>query len=176
MDMWQIALKINPNYDVAHYNIHSVLKQKGDFLNAREYLKKSVESPQCHFKELWTKELQQLEHEIAYIQELNALSQQLTLLEKEPTKFNEAREIRKQLDEVNNLHKKFEESQKQNLTLIQQEENQLKARLLQVEKDKQTISKLITPEEIIKARDSNFMLIKETVNKMIKPEIINAKT
>ncbi len=176
MDMWQIALKINPNYDVAHYNTHSILKQVGNFIEARDYLKKAIESPACHFKDLWTKELQQLEHEIRYIQELNILSQQLVALEKDPAKFNEAREIRRQLDEINNLHKKFEESQKQNLTLIQQEENQIKARLVQVEKDKQVISKAITPEEIIKARDNNFNIIKETVSKLLKPEVINAKT
>src|SRR3990167_8705912 len=36
VDMWQISGKINPQYDVAWYNISSVLKQKGDFVNARE--------------------------------------------------------------------------------------------------------------------------------------------
>lgn len=176
IDMWQIAIKINPVYDVAHYNIHSVLKQRGDFINARDYLKKAIDSPQCHFKELWTKELQQLEHEMNYIQELNILSQQLAILEKDPAKLNEVKEIRKQLDEVNNLHKKFEESQKKDLTLIQQEENQLKARLVQIKKDKAMVSKSITPEKIVEARDSNFTFIKETVNKMIKPEIIDAET
>ena len=176
VDMWQIALKINPAYDVAHYNIHSILKQRGDFINAREYLKKAIDSLQCHFKELWIKEMQQLEHEIAYIQELNVLSQQLTILEKDPAKLEEARNIRKQLDEVNNLHIKFGENQKKNLTFIQQEENQLKTRLIQLEKDKGTISKPITPEEIVKARDTNFIFIKETVNKLIKPEVINANS
>ena len=176
VDMWQIALKINPAYDVAHYNIHSILKQRGDFINAREYLKKAIDSLQCHFKELWIKEMQQLEHEIAYIQELNVLSQQLTILEKDPAKLEEARNIRKQLDEVNNLHIKFGENQKKNLTFIQQEENQLKTRLIQLEQDKATISKPITPEEIVKARDTNFIFIKETVNKLIKPEVINANS
>lgn len=176
IDMWQIALKINPNYDVAHYNIHSVLKQRGDFINAREHLKKAVESPQCHFKELWTKELQGLEHEIQYIQELNVLSQQLTILEKDPNKLNETKEIRRQLDEINNLHKKFEESQKNNLTLIQQEENQLKARLVQLAKDKEITSKPLSSDDLIKARDNNFTIIKETVNDILKPVVINAKT
>ncbi len=176
IDMWQIAIKINPTYDVAHYNISSVYKQKGDLNGARGFLQKAVESPQCHFKDLWTKELAQLDHEINYVNELNALSQQLIILEKNPKKLQQAKEIRKQLDEVNNLHEKFEENKKQNLTLIQQEENNLKAKLIQIEKEKDNFSKPINPEDIIKARDNNFNYIKEAVSSMTKPEVTNAKT
>lgn len=168
MDMWQISLKINPTYDVAHYNIHSVLKQRGDFINARDFLKKAVDSPQCHFKELWGKELQQLEHEMNYIQELNALSQQLATLERDPSKNEQVKMIRKQLDEINNLHTRFMESQKRNLILIQQEENQLKVRLVEIEKSKVAASQAIKPEAVIDARDKNFAFVKETVNGMLK--------
>lgn len=173
MDMWKISLKINPNYDVAHYNIHSVLKQRGEFVTAKDHLQKAIASPQCHFRELWTKELGMLDHEIGYINELNGLSQQLALLERDPAKAEQARAIRKQLDEVNNLHKKFEESQKNNLTLIQQEENQLRARLVELERNKADVSKPIAPEVIISARDRNFSFVKETVNNMLKVEVKN---
>lgn len=168
VDMWQIAIKINPSYDVAHYNISSVLKQRGDFVNARESLKKAVESPQCHFKELWTKELTQLEHEINYVNELNAISAQLSEMEKNPSKFEQARAIRKQLDEINNLHKKFEETQKHNLTVIQQEEDSLKTKLIKLNEDKANFSKPLSTDELIKARDNNFNYIKEAVNNMLK--------
>lgn len=176
VDMWQIALRINPHYDVAHYNIHSILKQRGDFINAKNHLQKAIESPQCHFKELWIKELQQLEHEIGYIQELNKLSEQLSILERDPAKFEEARNIRKQLDEVNNIHKKFEEDRQKKLNLIQQEEQGLKTRLIQLDKTKQDFSQPISSDKIVQARDEGFTYIKETVNKMIKPEVINANT
>lgn len=177
IDMWQIALKINPAYDVAHYNIHSVLKQRGDFAGAREYLKKAVDSPQCHFNVKWGEELAQLDHEINYIKELNNLSQQLVILDRDPERAKEAQGIRKQLDEINNLHKKFEESQKNNLTLIQQEENQLKARLIQLQKNKETVSKPLSSDELIKARDNNFSIIKDTVNRMLQPiQIKNENT
>ena len=176
VDMWQIAAKINPGYDVALYNISSVLQQRGDFVNAREHLKKAIDSPQCHFRELWTKQLEQLEHEINYIQELNNLNQQLVILEKNPEKTKEVGEIRRQLDEVNSLHKRFEEKQKQELSIIQQEEDQLKTRLIQLGVNRQRISIPIIPTEIIKMRDNNFSFIKETVNNIVKSEATNAKT
>lgn len=173
VDMWQIAIKINPQYDVAYYNISSVLKQKGDFIGAREYLKKAVETPQCHFKELWGKELESLEHEINYSKENTELGKRLLLLEADPAKKSEVQNIRKQLDEINNLHKKFEESQKQNLVLVQREEKQLKERLVQLDKEKIEFSKPLNMEILVKARDNNFILVKETVDRMLKIENTN---
>ena len=176
IDMWQISGKINSHYDVAWYNIHSVLKQKGDLNGSREFLKKAIDSPGCHFRDHWTGELQQLDHEINYVNELNQLSQQLVLIEKNPAKQQEVANIRKQLDEINSLHKKFEEFKKQNLVLIQQEEQQLKTKLVQLEKTKEEISKPLKMEDLIRARDNNFSFVKEAVNNMLKIETINAKT
>lgn len=175
MDMWAISVKINPDYDVGYYNLSSVLRQKGDLVKAREYLLKAVSCPSCHFKEAWDKELKQLDHELAYINELNQLSNQLTQLEKDPAKAQEVVNIKKQLEQVNNLHKVFEESQKKNLTLIQQEEDSLKTRLVQLEKSKEEISKPLTSEKLIEARDKNFMIIKNSVNNMYKVESPNAE-
>ncbi len=175
MDMWAISVKINKDYDVGYYNLSSVLRQKGDLVKAREYLSKAVNCPSCHFKESWDKELKQLDHELAYINELNQLSDKLTQLEKDPTKAQEVANIKKQLEQVNNLHKVFEESQKKNLTLIQQEQDSLKTRLIQLEKNKEEVSKPLTSEKLIEARDKNFMIIKNSVNNMYKAESSNAE-
>lgn len=175
MDMWAISVKINPNYDVGYYNLSSVLRQKGDLVKAREYLLKAVSCPSCHFKETWDKELKQLDHELAYITELNQLSDKLNQLEKDPTKTQEVINIKKQLEQVNNLHKIFEDNQKKNLTLIQQEEDSLKARLIMLNKNKEEATKPLTSERLIEARDKNFMIIKNTVNNMYKVESSNAE-
>ena len=175
MDMWSISVKINPNYDVGYYNLSSVLRQKGDLVKAREYLFKAINCPSCHFKDIWDKELKQLDHELAYITELNQLSEKLNQLEKDPSKTQEAINIKKQLEQVNNLHKIFEDNQKKNLTLIQQEEDSLKARLTILNKNKEETSKPLTSEKLIEARDKNFMIIKATVSNMYKAENNNAE-
>jgi tetratricopeptide (TPR) repeat protein len=175
MDMWAISVKINPNYDVGYYNLSSVLRQKGDLVKAREYLLKAVSCPSCHFKDIWDKELKQLDHELAYITELNQLSEKLNQLEKDPSKTQEAINIKKQLEQINNLHKIFEDNQKKNLTLIQQEEDSLKARLTILNKNKEETSKPLTSEKLIEARDKNFMIIKATVSNMYKAESNNAE-
>lgn len=176
VDMWQIAGKINPQYDVAWYNIHSVLRQKGDFVGARDYLKKAVDSPQCHFKEKWAEELKALEHEMQYMNEINQLNQQLSLIEKDPNKQQEIINIKKQLEDLNNLHKIFEERKKDKLVLIQQEENGLKTRLIELQKTKEELNKGLSQAELIKARDMNFNIIKESVNNISKQKVINANT
>ena len=175
-DMWNIAVKINPDYDVAYYNISSVLKQKGDFVGSRDNLKKAIASKHCHFKELWNTELAQLEHEINYVQELNTLNGKLVSLEKEPDKMQQVKDMRKQLDEVNNLHKKFEEHRSKQITLITAEERQLRERLIQLGKDKDDVSKPKNITELINARDNNFKYIKEAAEKLSKIEVVNAKT
>ena len=100
----------------------------------------------------------------------------MTLLENDPTKLEKPRQIISQSDEFNNLHKKFEEAQKQNLVLVQQEEMKVKEKLIQIEKQKIELVKPLPIGELIKARDSNFTFIKQTVNNMLTTEIINAKS
>ena len=175
MDMWAISTKINKDYDVGYYNISSCLRQKGELIKAREFLLKAVTCPSCHFKETWDKELKQLDHELNYIKELNELSNKLGILEKDPTKTKEIEGIKKQLDGTNNLHKIFESNQKMNLTLIQQEQDSLKARLVEIDKNKEIVSKPLTPEKLIEARDRNFNIIKNTVTNMYKTESNNAE-
>ena len=166
VDMWQIAIKINPEYDVAYYNISSVMKQGGDLVRSREFLKKAVDSPKCHFKDLWTKELTQLDHELSYIKDVNEISARLNELKKTPEKQQEALNLEKQLQEINNLHKIWEEQKKKNLILIQQEEQNLQLKMVELARTKEQVLKGISPEELIKARDQNFGVLKETVKRM----------
>lgn len=175
MDMWAISIKINPNYDVGYYNISSCLRQKGDLVKAREFLAKAVNCPQCHFKDAWDRELAQLDHELNYVKELNELADKLNKLEKDPTKTQEVINIKQQLEQVNNIHKIFEDNKNKNLTYIQQEENGLKTKLIQLEKSKEEVSKPFTSEQLVEARDKNFMIIKSAVDNMCKPENKNAE-
>jgi hypothetical protein len=175
MDMWAISIKINPNYDVGYYNISSCLKQKGELIKAREYLLKAVTCPSCHFKEIWDKELVQLDHELNYIKELNELSNKLDFINKDSNKTKEVEGIKNQLNEINNLHKIFESNQKNKLTLIQQEQDSLKAKLVEIDKNKEIISKPLTPEKLIEVRDINFNIIKNAVNNMYKMGSNNAE-
>ena len=64
MDYWLAATRVNPEYDVPWYNLHSTLKSKGDFKSARTYLVKAVSAKTCHFKDMWSKELEKLDREL----------------------------------------------------------------------------------------------------------------
>ena len=167
MDMWMIATKINPDYDVGYYNLHSFCKQQGNLTKAKEFLEKAINSKHCHFKELWTKELEQLNHEIGYVDERNKLTQQISELSKDIANKEKLDKIILQLTAIDNLHIKFQESKNHNLVLLQQEEKQLKERLLNLEKNKENLLQPITMEDLIKMRDYNFSLVKEGINQLV---------
>lgn len=170
VDMWMISSKINPEFDVPYYNIYSFLRQQGQFLQARGFLEKAIKAGLCHFKELWTKELQQLDQEIQYIQEIQQLNTSLSEAEKDPSKKEQAIALKKQLEEIHNLHKLVSEKRKNEFILIQQEEQSLEAKLVQIKKAKEEAQRPIPIEELIKARNYNFSILKESVNKLLKPE------
>lgn len=174
MDMWMVSTKINPDYDVGHYNLHSLWKQRGDLKKAKEFLEKAIQSKSCHFRELWAKELEQLNHEINYVNERNKLLQQINELSKDIANKEMVEKITLQLTAIDNIHKKFEESKNQNLVLVQQEEKQLKEKLVNLEKIRANLSQPVNIEDLVKIRDQNFILVKETVNKML--EKINEAT
>ena len=75
VDMWNVAIRINPQYDVAYYNIYSALKAQKQWQMARQHLVKSIESPLSHFKDRWIKELAGLDREVIYDNILNSLIQ-----------------------------------------------------------------------------------------------------
>ena len=74
LDCWNTSIRINPDYDVPYYNIYShyrsnafVQIQHGNFVPAIEMLKqaslileKCINAKICHFKEQWTKELNEI--------------------------------------------------------------------------------------------------------------------
>jgi protein O-mannosyl-transferase len=64
MDYWSAAIKINPDYDVPYYNLYSTQKLKGDFVNARKNLIGAINTPTCHFRDMWTKELANFDKEL----------------------------------------------------------------------------------------------------------------
>ena len=64
IDYWTSAIKINPNYDVPYYNLFSTLKMRGDFINARKHLVGAINTPTCHFKDMWSKELENFDSEL----------------------------------------------------------------------------------------------------------------
>ena len=156
IDVWLISTKINPEYDVAWYNLGSVFRQKGDLVKAHEFLKKAVNSKLCHFKEVWGKELEDLEHELQFLQEFNTLKQKLSTV-----KADEAVKLNQQLDELIKLQQTAEEQRKQKLTIIQREENELRSQLLNTEKTKKTLEQPVDLKLLIQSRDNNFMQIRE---------------
>ena len=81
VDMWNIAIRINPQYDVAYYNIYSILKAQKQWGIARQHLVKAIESPLCHFKDRWQKELIGLDKETAYCNNLSDYRQRNMLKE-----------------------------------------------------------------------------------------------
>jgi len=64
IDYWIMATKVNPNYDVPYYNLYSTLKLRGDFNNSRKNLVCAISAPTCHFREMWTKELEKFDKEL----------------------------------------------------------------------------------------------------------------
>lgn len=65
-DMWNIAIRTNPKYDVPYYNLYALLRSQKQWAIARNFLVKAVEAPTCHFKDTWTQELVGFDKEVAY--------------------------------------------------------------------------------------------------------------
>jgi hypothetical protein len=165
MDMWQISCKINPDYDVGYYNIHSIIKKQGDLAKASEMLTKAVNSKGCHFKEQWAKELVELNHEIEFIKEFEAMRVQLDTFEKLPDKKDQAHKLREQLEAINQIKAAMDTQRQQQLTLVQQEESTLRAKMIIVEQAKKQLVE--TPiEQLIKIRDMNFNNLKMGVKQL----------
>lgn len=175
LDMWQISANINPDYDVAFYNLHSVIRGRGDILKARELLSKAVNAKCCHFKEQWGKELAEIDREIAFAQEIDIVYKQLAELDKDPSKKPQADAARNELTRLMTIQKEMEENRKKNITLVLQDESTLKVKLVQIQQIKEQVSKPIPIDEILKVRRNNFAIIKQGVDSLIK-EVKNADT
>lgn len=156
LDMWLIALKINSTYDVAHYNISSTLKTKGQLADAAKHLKLAVESPQCHFKELWTAELINLNHEIEYATNTNSLKVKCNELLNDPAKKPQAEQILGRIAELEKFHLKVQERQKADLTLLEQQQKDLEVKLVNIKQAQDNVKKPIDIGELVKARDAQY--------------------
>ena len=167
LDMWQIALKINKDYDVAHYNISSTLKSRGDFTNAHKHLKAAIDCPTCHFKDKWVVELKDLEHEMEYIKFASTLQNNIMELMKDPEKKAEAEKLKKKMDDLQKFHIELEKKRKEEVVLIEQKEKGLKEKIVQLEKQKEVMVKPIPPNQLISLRDTGTMKIKEEFEKII---------
>lgn len=90
MDFWHRGTQLNPDYDVNWYNIGSALRtqagqamDQGNWTTAlaflqksRDYFDKAVNTKTCHFKELWTTQLREVEAEIAWGSQVMAIPMQ----------------------------------------------------------------------------------------------------
>lgn len=85
VDMWNIATRLNPQYDVPFYNLYSVFRAQRQWGMARGYIIKAIESPLSHFKVRWQKELEGFDKEATFFTNFMTLRAQ--------RKFQEARAL-----------------------------------------------------------------------------------
>ena len=168
VDMWLIGTNINKEYDVAWYNLSSTLKTKGQLPQAVEYLKKAVASPQCHFKEAWTKELADLEHEMGYLKELNELGAQLSDMSKDPKNIPMVKGLESKITQLHQLQNNIKKEREGKLVLLQQQQSGLEVKRIELEKIKEQLEKVIDIKELVKIRDMQWKLIKEDALRQIK--------
>ena len=71
VDVWQDAIKINPHYDVPHYNLYSIFKSNGMVQQSYEHLKNCLDSKIVHFPTEWNNEKIQLEQHMKSMKPLN---------------------------------------------------------------------------------------------------------
>ncbi len=161
MDMWLIALKINPQYDVSHYNISSTLKTRGQLTDAHKHLKSAVESPECHFKDLWAKELTQLEHEMQYVEKVNKLREAVKTLDNEKSK-----EISKQLEELQALYTQSESFRKNQLEVYTGKRNEVHKTMIELNTTVANLSKPINPFDIIVPRDQKLSELEKAMEQL----------
>jgi len=170
MDMWTISAKINPEYDVPYYNMHSIYKQKGDINNALMCLEKAVNSKVCHFKESWGKELEDLKREIAFANEFNAMFGELV-----SKNTPESLALKSQLEAINLLGKNIEDDRKQKVNILTQEQEKIKQHLQNLEVEKTKVDRGVTMEELLQKRAELFAGIKQEYQR-IKEEGVCANS
>lgn len=126
IDTWMTATKLNPLYDVPWYNLYSVFKGSGRLQEARDFLKKCLDSKVVHFEKRWKEEFEQIE---------TALENQKNPVLPVETLYHEAADHFVKKDTVKELEclKKFIES---DLTgIIPEMVVQVKQRITEIESD-----------------------------------------
>lgn len=162
MDMWAISLKINKDYDVAFYNISSTLKSRGQLQQAYDNLKKAVNSPTCHFKELWSKELQALAHEIEYVGKVTVLREQLVKLKGQPT----ADIITNKLEHLQQMHKQIEQDRQSKFKVMQQKQKELETQIITIIENQKAVANPINPQQLIQLRDNTLKTLEDEARKL----------
>lgn len=66
IDTFTQCAQVNPDYDVAWYNMYSFFRGQGLYDQARAHLVRALSSPLCHFPKQWGDELQTLDFEIQW--------------------------------------------------------------------------------------------------------------
>lgn len=61
VDMWMMATKVNPHYDVSWYNLYSIFRANGRLQEALNFFRKVMDAKIVHFEDKWKKELEEFE-------------------------------------------------------------------------------------------------------------------
>ena len=64
VDTWNKAIKLNPHYDVPHYNMYSIMRNNGQLKIAYDHLTKCLNAKTVHFPDIWNKEKVRLDQEM----------------------------------------------------------------------------------------------------------------
>lgn|SRR3990167_2033522 len=77
VDSWMQAIKINPLYDVPHFNLYSVFRNNGMIMQAYDHLKQCLDSKTVHFNKEWSNEKTKCEDFIKIMRPLSEYTQEL---------------------------------------------------------------------------------------------------
>lgn len=64
VDMWMMATRVNPHYDVSWYNLYSIFRANGRLQEALDFLKKVMDAKIVHFEDKWREELLNFENQL----------------------------------------------------------------------------------------------------------------
>ena len=77
VDSWFQAIKINPLYDVPHFNLYSVFRGNGMVMQAYEHLKQCLNAKTVHFNKEWSNEKVRCEEFIKIMRPLDEYAREL---------------------------------------------------------------------------------------------------
>lgn len=77
VDLWKEAIRINPFYDVPHYNLYSVYAGQGNLEAALHHMNACLNAKVVHFKDQWTKERDILIKKLELKKQVDAINSQL---------------------------------------------------------------------------------------------------
>jgi hypothetical protein len=124
VDVWMLATKINPHYDVPWYNLYSLFKSSGRLKEARDFLKKCLDAKVVHFEKRWNDELKEIDSKLE-VQKKPVTPTELFY--HEAADHYKARDIQREYQAL----KKFMEGDTSGL--IPEMITQVKARLVEIE-------------------------------------------